>query len=91
MGRIDSVHLVVVLCLGMLVGLVCCQDNVSAVYIVTLKQAPGAVSNAEFLLKTKPFKQDGKVNRLDKPLARYNFIYLLFLLDENLYHFFFFW
>ncbi|KAL8108567.1 subtilisin-like protease SBT2.3 [Apium graveolens] len=69
MGRIDGMHLAVVLCLGMLVGLVWCQDNVSAVYIVTLKQAPGAIYNAEFLLKTKPFKQDGKVNRLDKPLA----------------------
>lgn len=89
MGRIDGMHLVVVLCLGMLVGWVCCQDNVSAVYIVTLKQAPAAVYIAEFLLKTKPFKQDGKVNRLDKPLARYNFIYLLVLLDKYFYQFFF--
>lgn len=86
MGRIDGMHLVVVLCLGMSVGWVCCQDNVSAVYIVTLKQAPGAVYNAEFIVKTKPFKQDGKVNRLDKPLPRYKFIYLLILLDDCFYH-----
>lgn len=26
------------------------------------EQAPGALYNAEFLVKTKPFKQDGKVN-----------------------------
>ena len=83
-------HLVVVLCLGISVGWVCCQDNdnVTAVYIVTLKEAPGAVYNAEFAVKTKPLKQDGKVNRLDKPLARYNFRYLLFLWDEFFFQLF---
>lgn len=70
MEGIYGVQLIVVLYLGMSVGWAWCQDNdanVTSVYIVTLKQAPTGHYIGELIVK-----HDRKVNRLDKPLARYN-------------------
>ncbi|KAM7505732.1 hypothetical protein LguiB_004636 [Lonicera macranthoides] len=64
-----GVQLGVVLCLGLLMRFTWCQTNanaVSAVYIVTLKQAPTSHYNDELRVKSNQFKH-GKSNRLDKP------------------------
>lgn len=64
-----GMQLVVVLCLGLLMRFTWCQNNanaVSAVYIVTLKQAPASHYNDELRVKGNQFKH-GKSNRLDKP------------------------
>ncbi|CAK9167442.1 unnamed protein product [Ilex paraguariensis] len=66
------VQFMVVLCLGNFVGCTWSQDNadeVSAVYIVTLKQAPAAHYSGELSVKRNDIKHGGPgiVNRLDRP------------------------
>lgn len=71
MEGIYGVQLMIVLYLGVSVGWGCCRGNddanVSSVYIVTLNQAITSHYNGELMVK-----YDRKVNRLDKPLARYS-------------------
>ncbi|KAL8101315.1 subtilisin-like protease SBT2.3 [Apium graveolens] len=71
-----GVQIIVVILLGLSMGWTYCQDddyaNVSAVYIVTLKQAPVVHYNEELVVKNKhptPSSSRNK-NRLDKPLPR---------------------
>ena len=68
----------VMLCLAVFVGCSCAQgdaDNVTAVYIVTLKQAPASHLYDELRVKKgHHVKGNGSegMSRFDKP-ARYNF------------------
>uniref|UniRef100_A0A2C9W6P0 Peptidase S8/S53 domain-containing protein n=1 Tax=Manihot esculenta TaxID=3983 RepID=A0A2C9W6P0_MANES len=58
MERNYWVHFVVVLCLGLFVGISCQNDSdtsITAVYIVTLKQAPAARFNGELRKETNVF------------------------------------
>lgn len=79
-----GVQIMVVILLGLSMGWTYCQDddyaNVSAVYIVTLKQAPVVHYNEELVVKNKhhtPSSSRTK-NRLDKPLPRYDFFFFIF-------------
>ena len=80
-----GVQLMIVILLGFSLGWSWCQDedysNVSAVYIVTLKQAPAVHLNEELIVKSKHQKPSSSrnKNRLDKPLPRYDFLYSLIL------------
>lgn len=65
MEGMQGFQLVAFLCLGVLMGFTCCQDNGNAdsdVYIVTLKQAPFVHYNGELRVKSKNL-----FTGLDKP------------------------
>lgn len=70
-GRWGVGFLGVMLCLGVFVGCCCAQsnaDNVTAVYIVTLKQASSPHFYGELRVK---HNESDRMSRLDKP--RYDF------------------
>ncbi|KAF2304591.1 hypothetical protein GH714_034536 [Hevea brasiliensis] len=72
MEGIHWVHLVVVLCLGLFVGILCENDSdsaIAAVYIVTLKQAPAAHYYGELRRETNVFKHGSpdRRNKLHRP------------------------
>uniref|UniRef100_A0A5B7BDU8 Putative subtilisin-like protease SBT3.5 n=1 Tax=Davidia involucrata TaxID=16924 RepID=A0A5B7BDU8_DAVIN len=69
MEGIYGLQLMAVLCLGLFMGYTWCQDNATAVYIVTLKQAPAAHYYDELRVKSHGFKHgaSGTANRLDTP------------------------
>ncbi|KAF5729261.1 subtilisin-like protease SBT2.5 [Tripterygium wilfordii] len=71
--NINWLHLMVVLCLGILVGTLCqdfSDDETSAIYIVTLKQPPAAhYFGEELKTRTRGIKHAGagRLTRWDKP------------------------
>ena len=71
MGRIHGVHLVVLLILGMVLSSWCQDDedsdNISAVYIVTLKQAPIAHYLAEARKNSQGLNGDTERLSIHKP------------------------
>ena len=71
MESVYWVHLMVVLCLGTFMGIVCQDgaDEVTAVYIVTLKQTPTSHYYGELRKGTNVFRHGvpGKLDRLHTP------------------------
>lgn len=70
-GGANEVLIVVMVCLGMFIGCSWCQDNGNAdtaVYIVTLKQAPATQFNGELNVKDQLFGSAGpsRMNRLNR-------------------------
>nr|DAD43675.1 TPA_asm: hypothetical protein HUJ06_001905 [Nelumbo nucifera] len=62
-------HLTVVLWLGLCMGVFCQEDSVTAVYIVTLKQAPVAHYSSEARFEEAGLRNEasGRISKLDKP------------------------
>ncbi|KAJ7969229.1 Subtilisin-like protease [Quillaja saponaria] len=74
MGRIYWVHLIVVICLGMFVSSLCQDDSdeITAVYIVTLRQAPVSHYYDELRRGVNGIKHgaSGRLTRFHKPRYR---------------------
>ncbi|KAF8408714.1 hypothetical protein HHK36_004778 [Tetracentron sinense] len=67
MEGIYLVHLMVVLCLGLFMRVWCQEETVTAVYMVTLKQAPAAHYYSEVRLESNGLSHgaSGRLNKLD--------------------------